>query len=177
MRLRGHCFVSWPSSPTTLVRQIPRRGANKTGKLIRSGSGSTTGPIGTIGPRLRDSRRSGHCVAGQASQGTTATSCWHDLNVTKEVRSDPSRGTACDDYDAGVDTLVVNGQPPTPSVLVGWQLGGHVARVSCGATPTRAQRQGPPFAKAGRQLLASVPGVKVTSTSLARTDATCRILR
>jgi len=81
----------------------------------------------------------------------------------------PIRDMSVDDYDAAVDTLVINGQPPTPYVLAGWKLVGRVARASCGATPMRAQRQGPPFAKSGQPLLAPVPGVKVGISELATT--------
>jgi len=81
----------------------------------------------------------------------------------------PIGSMAVDDYDAVVDTLVINGQPPTLYVLAGWKLVGQVARLSSGATPTRAQRQGPPFAKAGQPLLTSVHGVKVGIIKLATT--------
>jgi len=78
----------------------------------------------------------------------------------------PIGGMAVDDFDAVVDVILINGQPPTPYVLAGWKLVGQVARVSCGATPTRAQRRGPPYAKAGQPLPAPVPGVKVGITKL-----------
>jgi len=81
----------------------------------------------------------------------------------------PIGGMAVDNYDAVVDTLVINGQPLTPYVLAARKLVGQVAQVSCGATPTKAQRQGPPFAKAGQPLLASVPGVKVGIAKLTTT--------
>ena len=75
----------------------------------------------------------------------------------------PTGGMDVDDFDAVVDALVINGQPPTPYVLTGWKLVGQVA------APTRAQRLSTPFAKAGQPLLASVPGVKVGVTKLATT--------
>jgi len=81
----------------------------------------------------------------------------------------PIGGMAVDDFDAVVDTLLINGQPPSPYVLAGWKLVGQVARVSCGATPARAQQMGPPYAEAGQPLLAPVPGVKVGITKPATT--------
>jgi len=81
----------------------------------------------------------------------------------------PIGGMAVDDFDAVVDALLINGQPPTPYALAGWKLVGQVARVSCGATLTRAQRMGPPYAKAGQPLLAPVPGIKVGIPKLSTT--------
>jgi len=80
MRLRGLCFVYCPSSPTTLVRRIPRRGANRTGKLIRSGSCSITGPIGTI------QIEHGWTDGAEDNRNTLLAG----LDGTKEIRSNPS---------------------------------------------------------------------------------------
>ena len=81
----------------------------------------------------------------------------------------PIGGMSVDDYDAVVDLLTVNGQAPTPYVLASWKLVGQAARVACGATPTRAQRLAPPFAKAGPPPPGAMPGVKVGITKLATT--------
>jgi len=83
------------------------------------------------------------------------------LGCTEGDSFRPIGGMAVGDFDAVVDALLINGQPPTPYVLAGWKLVGQVARVSCGATPTRAQRMDPPYTEAGWPQLAPVPGAKV----------------
>jgi len=153
MRLRGHCFASWPSSPTTLVRPIPRRGAPKTGKLMRSGSCSITGPVGTL------------CDWA----GLTEDNCntllaglvWRRRFVPTHRGYGGRRLWRSSGYPCGRRTAA---DPVRARRL---EVDGQVARVSCGATPTRAQRRGLPFAKAGQPLLASAPGVTVGTTELA----------